>query len=273
MLAGRNDVQSVARYASNMRNFSDDGEVLHGAYGFRWREFFAEDQLLDIIELLRKDKQTRRAVLTMWSPNGDLTTLDGLGGQDSKDLPCNTHIYFRYVSGRLDMTVCNRSNDAVWGLFGANVVHMSMLHEYVSIASGLELGYYHQMTNNLHVYTERADSRRYLVHSTIDAERKFRAVFQTSTEDPPQPLILQPICQREETTRWLSQCEEFAENPDADCSRALPFFKDVASPMMLAHKSFKEGDFDRALHLASHCCADDWKAAAIAWITRRKDRK
>ena len=38
----------------------------------------------------------------------------------SKDVPCNTHAYFAInAEGSLDLTVCNRSNDLVWGCLGA----------------------------------------------------------------------------------------------------------------------------------------------------------
>ena len=36
---------------------------------------------------------------------------------------------------KLCMTVCNRSNDMLWGAYGANVVHMSMLQEFVALFS------------------------------------------------------------------------------------------------------------------------------------------
>ena len=49
-----------------------------------------------------------------------------------EEIPCNTAIYFKVREGKLNMTVSNRSNDVIWGTFGANVVHMSILQEYVA---------------------------------------------------------------------------------------------------------------------------------------------
>src|SRR3954462_5286059 len=88
MLAGRNDVAWVGQYAKNMFNYSDDGEALHGAYGFRWREFSGLDQLEHIVQPLREQPNSRRAVLSMWAPNGDLVTSEGAGGIHMKDVPC-----------------------------------------------------------------------------------------------------------------------------------------------------------------------------------------
>jgi hypothetical protein len=41
MLAGRNDVAPLAYYNSRMPEFSDEGTVLNGAYGYRWRHALA----------------------------------------------------------------------------------------------------------------------------------------------------------------------------------------------------------------------------------------
>lgn len=150
MLAGFEDVEFPARFASNILNFSDDKVTLNGAYGHRWRNKFAVDQLHWVIGHLSTDPDTRRAVISMWDPNSDPNSV-ALG---SKDVPCNTTIYFRNIRDKLNMTVCCRSNDIIWGCYGANAVHMSMLHEYVAESVGLEVGEYVQISNNWHIYPQ-----------------------------------------------------------------------------------------------------------------------
>lgn len=148
MLAGRRDVATVAALAKNMANYSDDGETLFGAYGHRWRHYFGYDQLAEIIAELRRNPTSRRCVLQMWDGRDELRTAIAGG----KDVCCNVSIYFDPVGDQLNMTVSNRSNDLVWGAYGANVVHMSVLHEYVAAMTGFELGTYYQFSNNLHFY-------------------------------------------------------------------------------------------------------------------------
>lgn len=150
MLRGARDVKTVAWANSRMREFSDDGNVFHGAYGYRWRNHFGFDQLADIIDELRADPGSRRVVLQIWDCRCDL-------GRRivSRDKPCNTQAYFAIDNGHLVMTVCNRSNDMIWGMLGANVVHFSFLQEYIAQQVGVPMGRYYQFTNNLHVYTER----------------------------------------------------------------------------------------------------------------------
>jgi len=144
ILAGRNDLALIQRFNKRMAEYSDDGRTLYGAYGYRWRRGFAIDQLKECIRQLKADPDTRRCVLTTW-------TVEDLPKQ-TKDKPCNTHIYFRIIENRLDMTVCNRSNDLLWGMLGSNYVHFSFLHEYMSQSLAKTQGKLHQFTNNLHVY-------------------------------------------------------------------------------------------------------------------------
>jgi len=147
-LAGRKDLKFLETYVSRIREFSDDGVTLNGAYGWRWRNHFSIDQLTAVIDLLTTVPNTRRAVLAMWDGGHDM-----YHARSSKDVPCNTTIYFSRRGQSLDMTVCCRSNDALWGAYGANAVHMSFLQSFVAGALGICVGRYFQVSNDLHLYT------------------------------------------------------------------------------------------------------------------------
>lgn len=84
MLAGRNDVAPLAYYDERSQVFSDDGKTLNGAYGYRWRHAREEDgyhvpaghrgvdQLDILVNHLKADPTSRRAVLQMWNVEDDL---------------------------------------------------------------------------------------------------------------------------------------------------------------------------------------------------------
>lgn len=275
MLAGRFDSASVARFASQMESFAEDGQ-LWGAYGWRWRSFFEFDQLHEIIDVLRHDRSTRRAVLTMWAPSGDLIPKPDAAGSGiwaSKDVPCNTHVYFdASKNGELDMTVCNRSNDIVWGAYGANVVHMSYLHEFVAAAAGLELGHYHQVSNNYHLYTDRPDVQRLLRdESTDDEPNRWQVLFKPDNRYLHGVKPFQLVDERGfDPMHWLGDCEELVNDPYGHQQFDYRFFQHVVSPMMEAHEAYKQGDFELARHCISKCIADDWRVAGAEWIERRQ---
>ena len=247
MLAGSENVDFPAQFAKQIKEYSDDGVTLNGAYGFRWF-YHWEDQVGEIIEMLRKDSKTRRAVLTMWDPQFDL-------GSSSKDIPCNTHVYFRQVDGRLDMTVCNRSNDLVWGALGANVVHMSILQEYIAHAADLPVGTYHQFTNNLHVYEGWEDkfsptpSRWYQTRPALA-----RWSFSPST------------LPYHEAQRFV---EEGLDTSEPYTCRIL---RDNAQHMAMAWLAHKDGDDNLALHHVSNIYDEDWQEGCRLWITRRMEK-
>lgn len=158
MLAGRNDVAFPAHFAANMRSFSVDGYTFNAAYGARWRNWAVGeddtlDQLLEVIRKLASSPGTRQAVINIWDPSLDLVDRES----NSKDRACNLNVVFtprRVFNNRytLDMTVSNRSNDLVWGAYGANAVHFATLHEFVAHAVDMDVGTYYQVSSNSHVY-------------------------------------------------------------------------------------------------------------------------
>lgn len=201
MLSGSNKLAPLQKYVSNFGDFSDDGDELNGAYGYRWRwanyreslhEFIPIDdsedpecaggwlyldQLKILIKHLKENPTSRRAVLQMWNVEDDLLKIDS-----SKDVCCNTAVYFSIREmdpvpitepgstqpAYLDMTVTNRSNDLIWGTLGANVVHMSFLQEYMANCIGVEVGVYNQFSNNLHAYKERFEPEKWLDDKTLN---------------------------------------------------------------------------------------------------------
>lgn len=268
MLAGCNDVASVARYAKTMDSFAGADGKLHGAYGYRWRNFFGFDQLTEIVQQLRKDPKTRRAVLTMWAPHGDLVPLPG-DPEVSKDVPCNTQVYFDGTTGRLNMTVCNRSNDIVWGAYGANSVHMSFLQEIVAVAVGLPLGTYYQFSNNYHTYVDRPDVAR-LIQKRADLEC-YNVMYRAEDRYAEGYAAPTPL-----SSGWTSyfqfmeDCVSIAQDPTGNALYASNFLTYAVRPLMRAHALYKQGDFGDAIANARNCVAADWRAAAVEWLERRR---
>lgn len=143
VLAGRNDLKSLTEFIANFGQFSDDGQTLHGAYGYRLRHYFGRDQLDAAVAELKANPESRRVVMSLYAP-GDL-------GQHSKDIPCNTHVALRRVRGRLEMTVSNRSNDLWLGVpynwFVFRALQYVIAHQ-LDIACGIQ----RHISSCLHLY-------------------------------------------------------------------------------------------------------------------------
>ena len=260
MLNGANDLKTVKYFVKTMENFSDDGDILWGAYGWRWRSYFEQDQLEGIIRMLKRNPDDRRAVLQMWDVKEDL-------GRAGKDVPCNTHIYFKIREDKLNMTVCCRSNDMVWGAYGANAVHMSMLQEYMASAIGVRMGQYRQISDSFHVYQN--DLWDKLKHLTIDpfyAQTK-RTLYDTT--DIYHPLITTDI---EEFNYELNDFMDFASRNITISNGWENFaFKSIAHPMMCAYWAHKKKDYEKALAEAQYIVPLDWKKACTDWLLKRKE--
>lgn len=153
ILNGRNNVSTLEFYNSKIKDYSDDGDTFNGAYGFRLRglrhtdgKFGHSDQLRGVIDKLIKDPMSRQAVAVIWHPS-DLWA-------NSADIPCNDMLMFTLRENKLDMTIVCRSNDIIWGAYGANAVQFSFIMQYVAAGLGARIGHMYQFSNNYHAYLE-----------------------------------------------------------------------------------------------------------------------
>lgn len=257
MLAGRNDVKSVAQFNKRMAEFSDDGETLHGAYGHRWRKHFGYDQLDEAIRMLQKDLDTRRCVVGMWDPYLDFTIANAGG----KDVPCNTQLMFQMdgSSGELNMTVINRSNDLIWGTFGANIVHMSFVHEYVARGAGMDQGRMYTFTNNLHLYERHWEL----------SNHRFNDVYDNAENQE----IRTPLFFEGEWEPFNEDVRRFADDPYGANVYKTPFLNYVAKFMMWAHEAYMVGRYKDCGEYIEAIADPDWKVAALNWILPRLQKR
>lgn len=272
MLSGCEDADQLNHYVKDFgARFAEKDGTIHGAYGYRWRHQFGIDQLDTIVERLRTNPSDRQCVLQMW----DADSCDDLR-QDWKDRPCNTHAFFRIreepdtrggdlvIDKKLDLTVLCRSNDIIWGAYGANAVHFSMLLEYMAGRIGVEVGRMYQFSNNYHAYLPILDKVGEPV--TIEYENNVMPmpignVWNKWDRD------LEAFI---EWHRWLWEQDDASEDLDLpdDNIRNL-WFRVVAAPMCIINWLWKKGRYADARGYTQHVEADDWREAASLWMNRR----
>lgn len=268
MLAGRNDIAWPQLFNQRFKEYSDNGYTAWGAYGWRWFDFFGYDQISAVIDELRKNPKSRRCVVSMWNAwveyagdeKEDLTADLHVATTGGKDVPCNTHIYFDIRNDRLNMTVCNRSNDIIWGAYGANAVHMSILQEYMANILGVEVGEYRQFSNNYHAYLD-AYPRAELARIEVDCHTSCQYGLPSAS-----PIKLVEISAED----WQKDLKWFMDRAKPRREYKSRFIDEVAEPMFVAHQMHKNGQTEKAIsHLDKNMAECDWKLACIGWLDRR----
>lgn len=262
MLDGGRDVAWPAFFNSGMAQYSDDGEVFNAAYGYRWRYHFGGDQLLTIARALRANPDCRRQVLAIWDGRHDL-------GLETKDTPCNLTVTFQVnLLGELDMVVFNRSNDLIWGAYGANAVHFSMLHELMATWVGVPMGTYTQVSANTHVYEPHWELLQRLAGKAPQPPAQ-RTCDYSLDNTKTFPMVTIGINQWRRELSTFMKLQHRSEYVD-------PFFQHVARPMWEAWVAMKErtnpSRYANARAAIQRCAAHDWALACREWIDRREVR-
>lgn len=277
MLSGGQLIKPLAHYVSNMKNYSDDGVTQNGAYGHRWLNLHT-NQVSIIINHLQDQPNSRRAVLQMWDVSRDLKKIDDQFKDimyyhpgwtpkkygTSKDVCCNLSCVFmqRDVNGTqyLDMTVFNRSNDLIWGALGANVVHFSFLQEYIANCLGVQVGRYHQVSSNMHVYVDNWKPEEWL-------SNKVQLGYGPVLQQCRHPLLT-------DRARFDAELDMFVDAYSylnrEDIKFEEPFLQKVAKPMCLAFNAHKDRDYKAAYGHLAEVDSDDWRVAGYYWIGKRE---
>lgn len=155
VLAGRNDIEWLTPFMPRAIDFSDDEKFWRAGYGPRLRKYTGVDdqgnkvevdQIKFVYDQLKKDPNTRQAVINIWD-----AAKEGTIGV-SKDFACNNLLHFLHRDGRLDLHVYVRSNDVIWGFSSINVYEWTVLQETMAGLLGLEIGSLHYMVGSMHVY-------------------------------------------------------------------------------------------------------------------------
>lgn len=285
MLAGQRDASWLDTWVRDFSSrYAEPGTTdMWGTYGWRWRRNWDQDQLDTIVRRLRRNPHDRRVVLTMWDPTYDLIGPEDIDERgevtwpetEPRDLPCNTHVYFRIRpelslnsgptidEAALDMTVCCRSNDLVWGAYGANAVHFSVLQEYMAAAIGVSVGRYYQVSNNWHMYTERFEKMSAGQWSPDNREENYYLSTHAGIRIRPYPMVSVP-------SAFLRDCESFVMQPDWDRYIYVnEWFLNVAVPLRKSHLAWRHGDVLLARRMLDGVAASDWRLAAQQWLSRR----
>lgn len=117
-------------------------------YGVQWRDFGGVDQLLALVEGIKKDPYGRRHIITAWNP-GEL--------KDMALPPCHCFAQF-YVSAdkKLSCQLYQRSADFFLGV-PFNIASYALFTHMIAQVCDLEVGDFVHTIGDAHIYSNHVD--------------------------------------------------------------------------------------------------------------------
>jgi thymidylate synthase len=144
LISGRSTPELLVAASPTFAQFREVDGSFWGAYGSR-----VHGQVVQVVDKLRSDKDSRQGVITLWNP-----LLDSETGR--KDYPCTITLGFRLRGDRLNASVVMRSND-VWLGTCYDIFQFTQLQYTIANMLGVDVGTYTHVAWSLHLYERDID--------------------------------------------------------------------------------------------------------------------
>lgn len=188
---GREDVEFISKFSSFWKHISDDGVTTRSAYDAIIFNRYGFDQVAQVIDTLKRDPYSRRAVINFNVPNTERF--------ETKDEICTIALVFELREGKLDCTGIMRSND-VWLGTPYDVVFFTELQKHIANKLGVTYGKYTHFAVSLHAYAEDLDRVREVwcckhaaPHFKLDIEKFLANISEIEhiamSSDTPRPAV------------------------------------------------------------------------------------
>lgn len=200
-LSGTNATEFVAYYLPGYRRYDEGGQV-YGGYGPRWFDFDGRNQVEFVIDRLRRDPASRRAVIQVFDRR-DVA-------EPHKDVPCTCTLQFLVRSSGLQLITYMRSNDVYLGL-PHDLFAFTMLQELVARSIGVPLGPYVHVVGSLHLYERNIDDAR----AYLDEGWQSRVSMAPMPDRDPWPLVERFLERERDLRTGLVDPREMTPEDDA----------------------------------------------------------
>ena len=146
-MSGDRSVAEIKKKAKIWDNMHNGDDLVWSNYGYWWKH---NDQLNKIIDMLKKNPETRRAVISHYDP----CKLDYF----TKDTPCNLILNFYIHAGKLNLSVFARSVD-LWFGFCNDQYTFSLLLKYVANMLHCDIGIIYYTITDFHIYHKHKNKK------------------------------------------------------------------------------------------------------------------
>jgi len=175
---------------------------LGNVYGKQWRRWQTSqgeiiDQLKNVIDQIKTNPDSRRLLVTAWSPE-DVTP------QRSALPPCHTLFQFYVADNKLSCQLYQRSGDIFLGI-PFNIASYALLTHMIAKECGLGVGDFVHTIGDAHIYLNHLDqielqlSREARPLPTLKINPDVQSIFEYKVEDigvedyAPHPAIKAPV--------------------------------------------------------------------------------
>lgn len=161
--AGANDVRFISKFGKIWEKLSDDGITNESAYGYILKQKHGFNQIIKMVELLKKDPHSRRAVMNINVPRKNVI--------ETNDEQCTIALQVLLRDGKLNMTGIMRSND-LWTGTPYDLFYFTEIQKYIANKLGVEVGTYTHFVSSLHIYDRNIDDVKKSIHNFWKSEKK-----------------------------------------------------------------------------------------------------
>lgn len=137
--------ESISEFVEKIKNDDDFAKKwgdLGPVYGKQWRNFNGVDQLINIIDQIKSNPDSRRLIVSSWNP-----------AEVSKMAlpPCHSLYQFYVIDGELSLQLYQRSGDIFLGI-PFNIASYALLLMMVAKVTGYEPGTFVHTIGDAHIY-------------------------------------------------------------------------------------------------------------------------
>jgi thymidylate synthase len=154
----KSGMQEFVEKIKTDKNFAKEYGNLGPIYGYQWRNWPAPngkhiDQLANAIELIKKDPNSRRIIVSAWNA-ADIEEMAKAGLP-----PCHTLFQFYVADGKLSCQLYQRSCDTFLGI-PLNIASYSLLTMIIAQICGLEAGEFVWTGGDVHLYSNHLEQAK-----------------------------------------------------------------------------------------------------------------
>ena len=174
--------------------WADSNGDLGPVYGFQWRNWNNNgiDQIIDVIEALKSNPNSRRMLVTAWNPgvlpNTDKSFEENVANGKAALPPCHAFFQFYVHKNKLSCQLYQRSADIFLGV-PFNIASYALLTEMIAHVCGYESGDFIHTFGDAHIYNNHIDqlnlqsSREIRKLPILKIKRKVTDIFDFKFED------------------------------------------------------------------------------------------